>query len=72
MWVVLSNMVAYYGTYDVDESTGTIVHHIEGAVDRAWIGQSVRRQYAFDGDLLTLTIKESAHDVRTVYRRLSR
>jgi hypothetical protein len=66
----LANVVVYYGRYEVDERTSSVVHHLEGALDPAWTGRRFVRRYAFDEDLLTLTFSESDHEVRTVYRRL--
>ena len=48
----MRGVVAYYGTYDVDEATGRVIHHVEAASNPAWIGDDFVRWYRFeDGDL---------------------
>lgn len=51
---VQRGLIAYYGTYDVDESTSRVIHHIEAASNPAWIGTDFIRWYEFSGDRLTL------------------
>ena len=46
---------SYYGTFTLDASAGTIVHHVEGALSPQWIGGDQLRYFKFDGDLLVLT-----------------
>lgn len=49
----MRGLVAYYGTYDVDEETGRVVHHVEAASNTAWVGDDFTRWYRFeDGDLV--------------------
>src|SRR5690606_40641522 len=49
---VMRGVVAYYGTYEVDETAGRVVHHVEAASNPAWIGDVFVRWYRFaDGDL---------------------
>ena len=53
-------LVAYYGTYDVDPSTGRVVHHIEAASNPAWIGTDFFRWYEFEGNRLILRTNPSS------------
>ncbi len=48
--------VAYMGTFDVDEASMTVVHHVEAALNPAWIGTDLKRRYEFSGNRLTLSI----------------
>jgi hypothetical protein len=50
---------AYYGTYEIDEAKGVVMHHVEGALSPQWPGTTLVRSYAFseDGKRLTLSIK---------------
>ena len=41
---------AYYGTYTVDESAGTVTHHLEGAMDQTYMGTDQVRGFEFVGD----------------------
>ena len=65
---VLSGYTAYFGTYSIDETAGTVTHHCEGNVDPGRVGDIVRR-YQFEGnDRLTLMPLES--QVRIVWERI--
>ena len=46
--------VAYFGTYDVDEKQGSVVHHVEASLFPNWLGQDQMRFFEFSDDLLTL------------------
>ena len=46
---------AYFGTFDVNESRGTITHHVEGSLFPEDLGKDFTRQLAIEGDRLTLT-----------------
>ena len=46
--------VAYFGTYEVDDKKGTVVHHVEASLFPNWLGQDQVRFFEFSDDLLTL------------------
>ena len=46
--------IAYFGTYRVNEAEGTVVHHVDGALNPSWVGGHQVRRMQFDGDLLIL------------------
>ena len=52
---IQSGFVAYFGTFDVDESAQTVIHHVEAALNPAWPGTDLKRHYDFSGDRLTLS-----------------
>jgi hypothetical protein len=53
-------LVAYYGTYTVDTVSREITHHITGAWNTDWIGQSVIRAYRFlDDDRIELRVVQN-------------
>lgn len=52
----MRGLVAYYGTYEVDEASGRVVHHVEAASNPAWIGDEFVRWYRFEGDDLRLSL----------------
>ena len=47
--------VAYYGTWEFDEASAEVVHHVDGSVNANLQGTIQRRQVTFDGDHVTLT-----------------
>ena len=62
---------AYFGTYEVDETKGIVIHHVEGSLIPNWEGSAQRRRYTLSGDKLTLEPPEfqAAGEKRT--RRLT-
>ena len=46
--------VAYFGTYEVDDKKGTVVHHVDASLFPNWLGQDQTRFFEFSDDLLTL------------------
>jgi hypothetical protein len=57
---------AYFGSYEVDEAAGIVRHHVVGAAYAPYIGSVQERHYAFDGDLLTLTVHASDGTQRVI------
>ena len=52
----MRGLVAYYGSYTIDESTGRVIHHVEAASNPAWIGDDFVRWYRFEGSDLHLSL----------------
>ena len=46
--------IAYYGTYEVDESKGQVTHHVQSALFPNWIGDIQTRNFEFEGKKLRL------------------
>jgi hypothetical protein len=46
--------IAYFGTYEINEAAGTVVHHVHGALNPAWVGGDQVRQMRFEGERLVL------------------
>jgi hypothetical protein len=51
----LDGAVAYFGTYEIDEQTDTVCHHIKGSVFPNWIGTVQRRKATVEGNRLVLS-----------------
>ena len=49
-----SGYEAYYGTYAIDETAGTVTFSVESAIARDLIGQDLERTYEVADDRLTL------------------
>ena len=49
-----SGYFGYFGTYTVDEATGTITHQIDGSWFPNLVGTEQVRRYSLDGNRLTL------------------
>lgn len=47
--------MAYYGTFEIDEPKGMIIHHVQGSTFPNWVGVDREQYYEFSHDRLTLT-----------------
>jgi hypothetical protein len=52
----MRGVVAYYGTYTIDESTQRVIHHVQAASNPAWIGDDFIRWYRFEGSDLLISL----------------
>ena len=46
--------IAYFGTYEVNQEEGTILHRIQGCLNPKWVGLKQKRFLEIYGDRLTL------------------
>ena len=67
---MLTGFNAYFGTFEVDEPTRTVIHHLQSALIPSWVGSDQRRKYEFFGrDQLILLNSASQADYRLVWQR---
>ena len=52
---IVHGSLSYFGTYTVDDSSTTLVLHIEGCTFPNWDGKDQRRSFTLAGDKLTLS-----------------
>ena len=48
------SIICYSGTFEIDESSATVTHHVEFATFPNYVGRVLRRVCIFDGDTLRL------------------
>ena len=53
---LVDGYMAYYGRYEVDAPRGVVIHRRENHIDARQATVVAERAFAFDGDLLTLTV----------------
>jgi Lipocalin-like domain len=58
---------AYCGTWTIDASTSTVIHHVKQALYPGELGQEWPRNFTFDGNRLTLIAK--AHEMGEDHER---
>lgn len=51
----LDGAAVYFGTYETEEQTDTVCHHIQGSVFPNWIGTVQRRKATVEGNRLVLS-----------------
>jgi len=47
--------IAYFGTYDVAPDGASIVHHVQGSLNPAWVGGQQHRRMRIEGERLVLS-----------------
>lgn len=52
----MRGVVSYYGTYEIDEATGRVIHHVEAASNPDWIGDDFIRWFRFEGRDLVISL----------------
>lgn len=62
---------AYFGTYSVDDSRGTVTQRLVGALSVENVGQVLMRAMVVDGDTLTIALETVAADGEPVTRTLA-
>src|SRR5205807_3902818 len=67
---MLTGFNSYFGTFDVDEPSRTVIHHLQSALIPSWVGSDQRRKYEFSGrDQLILLNSASQVAYRLVWHR---
>lgn len=59
---VLNGYEASFGSYDVDESTHTVTHHVQASITHGLVGKDLTRAYQFsDGHLIIKSTRPDEH-----------
>ena len=61
--------IAYFGTFNVDETSTTVIHHVEACLVPSWVGHDLRRKYRLQGKRLLLSAATSSFAVDLVWER---
>jgi hypothetical protein len=69
--VAVGGYDAYFGTYSVDQSTGEVLHRLEGALTPENVGIEVSRTLAVDGDTLVIQLQTTTLEGEPVTRTLT-
>jgi hypothetical protein len=51
----VDGFIAYFGTFDVDESAQTVIHHVQACLVPSWVGTDLKRTYRFAANRMVLT-----------------
>jgi lipocalin-like protein len=61
---------SYFGTFQLNESAGTITHHVEGSLFPEDLGKDFVRSFSIDGNTFTLSFTSRTPDGSDVTRTL--
>ena len=65
----VSGFIAYFGTFDVDESTQTVIHHVQACLVPSWVGTDLKRTYRFNANRLVLTAATTTGVLELIWER---
>jgi len=65
----VDGFIAYFGTFDVDESAKTVIHHVQACLVPSWVGTDLKRTYRFDANRLVLTASGPTGVLELVWER---
>lgn len=68
--------LAYFGSYEIDDPAGVVIHTVIASSFPPWVGSEHHRRFAVDGDRLTLSDELTAADgvvvaASTVWHRVA-
>jgi len=67
---ILTGFNAYFGTFDIDESSRTVIHHVQACLIPSWVGTDLRRTYEFpSANRLVLTAPTDQHVSQLIWQR---
>jgi YD repeat-containing protein len=66
---VLRGFAAYYGTFDVDESTKTVIHHVKASIYPSNVGTDLKRTFEFTENRLILNAVIGQGVMRLMWER---
>ena len=61
---------SYFGTFQLNESAGTVTHHIEGSLFPEDLGKDFVRSFSIDGDTFTLSFTSKSPNGSDLTRTL--
>jgi hypothetical protein len=65
----VNGFIAYFGTFDVDESSKSVVHHVQACLVPSWVGTDLKRAYSFNANRLALTAITTASVLELIWER---
>jgi hypothetical protein len=65
----VSGFMAYFGTFDVDESTQTVIHHVQACLVPSWVATDLKRTYRFNANRLVLTAATTTGVLELIWER---
>ena len=64
----IEGFTAFFGSFEVDEANGVVIHRVEGHVLPESVGKALRREFTFSGDLLIL---KPSPNRRVIWERIA-
>ncbi len=62
---------AYFGRYEVNMTTGTVTHILDGALSPGDVGRRITRRFRLEGDTLTIQFEPGGQDKKQITRTLT-
>jgi Lipocalin-like domain len=65
----VTGFVAQFGTFDIEQSTQMVIHHVEASLVPSWVGTDLKRWFRVDGGRLILTFSTPDSSLDLVFER---
>ena len=65
----VNGFIAYFGRFDVDEASNTVIHHVQACLVPSWVGADLKRTYRFSSNRLLLTAASTLGSTDLVWER---
>jgi hypothetical protein len=65
----VNGFMAYYGTFDVDETRHIVIHHVQAGLIPSWVGTDLERTYRFESNRLILSATSKDSVIELVWER---
>ncbi len=60
---------AYFGNFDIDEASTTVIHHVQACLVPSWVGMDQKRAYRLYSNRLALTFAAPDYTNELVWER---
>jgi hypothetical protein len=65
----VGGFIAYFGKFEVDEASTTVIHHVQACLVPSWVGTDLKRRYRFYSNRLSLTAASTISSIDLVWER---
>jgi len=65
----VGGFLGYFGTFEVDESAQTVIHHVQACLVPSWVGTDLKRTYRFNANRLVLTAITTTSALELIWER---
>jgi Lipocalin-like domain len=65
----VSGFTAYFGNFDIDEPSNTVIHHVQACLIPSWVGTDLKRTYRFYSNRLVLTATATNSALELIWER---
>lgn len=65
----VSGFIAYFGKFELDETSNTVIHHVQACMVPSWVGTDLKRTYRFNANRLLLSASSALSSIDLVWEK---